>query len=384
MAKKTVAVIFGGQSTEHDISIVTAVAAVIKPLRNLDEFAVLPVYITKEGYWYAGEKFGDISLYRSGELYKYLAEQKRLLLELGSGLTLVQPGFRPKRHRIDVVFPTMHGTNGEDGALMGLLEMANIPYVGCGLAASVIAMDKILSKTVASANSIAVAKYRHCSKIEYERSPATFIKDASTLRLPLFVKPPHLGSSIGITRITEYAQLENAIEVALHYDDTVLVEEAIHNLIEVTVPVMGNENSQAALVERPLVKSDDFFDFDTKYISGDGKKSGGKKGAQGYSELPAKLDEALYARAEQTALQVYKIIGCSGIARIDLLIDSKSKQIYFNEINPMPGDLYKHNWQRAGVSPVELVRKLIDAALLRHEEKQRQVHSFSTNYLKQF
>jgi len=180
----------------------------------------------------------------------------------------------------------------------------------------------------------------------------------------------------------------NALEVAAHYDDKIIVEEAVPNLIEVTLPIMGNEQPIPALLEHPLTKPEDFFDFDTKYI-GDGKKMGakkmgGKRGAQGYSELPAKLPKDLYKKAEETALNVYKALGCSGIARVDLLIDSKAGKVFFNEVNPLPGSLYAHNWRQAGISNVELVTKLIDLAQERWQAKEKLTTSFNTSFLKQF
>jgi D-alanine-D-alanine ligase len=205
------------------------------------------------------------------------------------------------------------------------------------------------------------------------------------LHYPLFIKPAHLGSSVGISRATSETELRNALEVAAHYDDKVIVEEAVPNLIEVTLPIMGNDQPQPALLERPLTKPEDFFDFDTKYMQG-GKKGKGnaKSGAQGYSQIPADLPKELYARAEALGLGVYRAFGCSGIARVDMLIDSKTNNVYFNEVNPLPGGLYAHNWQKAGISTVDLVEKLISFARARHTQRQALATSFSTNYLQQF
>lgn len=381
--KKTIAVIFGGQSTEHDISIITALSAVIRPLKADGEYDVLPVYITKQGEWYADEKLADVSFYQTGNVSKKLESLKQVWLEIGSGMTLIKPGLRPVRMHIDVVFPAMHGTNGEDGALMGLLQMAGVPYVGCDLQSSVVAMDKVLCKQVAAAANVPVVKAVSFTKQNYADASDEYIRRIHELELPLFVKPAHLGSSIGITRVTSFDDLENAIEVALHYDNIVLVEEGVRNLIEVTVPIMGNDNPRIALVERPLSKEADFFDFETKYIGEGGKKGGGKSGL-GYSELPAELPDDLYEKTVNIALEVYKAIGACGVARVDLLIDSKLKRVYFNEINPMPGDLYSHNWQKAGISPVKLVESLIDLAVQRFDSQQKLESSFTTNFLKQF
>jgi len=294
---------------------------------------------------------------------------------------------RKTSRKIDVVFPAMHGTYGEDGDLMGLLELAGVPYVGCGVSASAIAMDKVLAKQIAIANNIPVSKFLSFTKAELERDPQTVIKQVrKTLEFPLFVKPAHLGSSIGITRVVDDLNLNNALEVAAHYDDKIIVEEAVANLIEVTLPVMGNETPKTALLEKPLTKPEDFFDFDTKYMQGGkkGKGKGGAKGSQGYSQIPADLPENLYLKAEATGLSVYKSLGCSGIARIDMLIDSKTKAVYFNEVNPLPGDLYAHNWRAAGVPNVELVNDLVNYAKDRYAMRQKLTTTFTTNYLQQF
>ncbi|MGH7195804.1 MAG: D-alanine--D-alanine ligase family protein [Candidatus Saccharimonadales bacterium] len=385
---ETVAVIFGGRSAEHDVSIVTALASVIKPLELSKKYKVEAVYIAKNGAWYWDDKLKDIKLFTSGKIEDFISKSQPVSLRFDGGLQLVKTGSSLKRgaaSKIDVVFPAMHGTYGEDGALMGLLDMAGVPYVGCGLSASVLAMDKILAKQVAAAASIPVTKFINFTKLELENKyDAAVKKIEKELNYPLFVKPASLGSSIGISRVKNSTELANGLEVAAHYDEKILVEEAVENLIEVTLPIMGNDDPIPALLEQPLTQAEDFFDFDTKYLQG-GKKGGkGTKGAQGYSKIPADLPEKLYKSAEQTGLDVYKALGCSGIARVDMLIDNKTEKVYFNEVNPLPGGLYSHNWNKAGVSNVELVQKLIGFAKERYAARQKSVTTFSTNYLKQF
>jgi D-alanine-D-alanine ligase len=228
----------------------------------------------------------------------------------------------------------------------------------------------------------------HFRKYQYEQDSANFIKKVNdNLQYPLFVKPAHLGSSIGITKVDKPEDLTNAIEVALHFDDRALVEEAVNNLVEVTLPIMGNENPTPALLEQPLLDNKDFFDFEKKYLGNGkkgGKKMGGKQGAQGYSKIPADVSKELYDKAVRLAVQVYQVIGCNGIARIDMLIDSKENIVYFNEINPLPGSLYAHNWNKAGVSNVELVDNLVKLAEARWQERQKLSTGFDTSFLKQF
>jgi D-alanine-D-alanine ligase len=387
---ETIAVIFGGRSAEHDVSIVTALASIIKPLELTKKYRVEAIYIAKDGAWYWDEKLKDIKLFTSGEIQNYLHRTQPASVQFDGGMTLIKASGiagRKQQRKIDIVFPATHGTYGEDGALMGLLDMAGIPYVGCGVSASAVAMDKVLAKQVALANGVPISNFLAFTKADLEAKPADAMKSITkTLKYPLFVKPAHLGSSIGISRAQNETELRNALEVAAHYDDKVIVEEEVQNLIEVTLPIMGNNRPEPALLEQPMTKPEDFFDFDTKYLQGGkkGKGKGGAKGAQGYSQIPADLPQDLYKQAESTGLRVYQALGCSGIARVDMLIDTKTKQVYFNEANPLPGGLYAHNWNRAGISNVELVQRLVGFAKERHVQRQALATSFSTNYLQQF
>ncbi len=386
---KTVAVIFGGQSTEHDVSIVTALASIIKPLELTKQYEVEPVYIAKDGSWYWDKKLKDIEFYRSGQVSEYLPKASKVQIMFDAGLVLIkssQFAGRKKYKKVDIVFPAMHGTYGEDGDLMGILEMANVPYVGCGVSASAIAMDKVLAKQVTGSAGIASTPWIWFYAYDFSRSPDEVLKKIEPLKYPLFVKPAHLGSSIGITRVTSRNQLINALEVAIHYDNKVIVEQGVENLIEVTLPIIGNDQPIPALLEKPLLKSEDFFDFDTKYMQGGkkGGKKGGSEGSQGYSEVPAVIPKKLYDEAVRLGIETYKTIGCQGISRVDMLINSKTNKVMFNEVNPLPGGLYSHNWNKAGVSNIDLVQRLVAYGEEAWKLKQNQTTVFSTNYLKQF
>ena len=389
---KTIAVIFGGKSAEHDVSIVTAIASVIKPLELTKKYRIEAVYVAKNGAWFWDDKLKDIRLFTSGAIDKFVAKSTPASAQFDGGLTLVKAGRLTKRCKVDVVFPAMHGTYGEDGALMGALDMAGVPYVGCGLEASVLAMDKVVTKQIAVANNLPCNKFVHFMSSDLEKDLTSALKQATKeLKYPMFVKPAHLGSSIAISRVTTDTELRNAMEVAARFDDKIIVEEAVQNLIEVTLPVIGNDTLTPAFLEQPLVSAENFFDFETKYMGqGGGKKTGGakteggKRGAQGYSKIPADIPKDLYAKAEAVGLGVYRALGCSGIARIDMLIDGKTKAVYVNEVNPLPGSLYAHNWRAKGISNVELVSRLVDLAEERHAARQNLSTVFSTNFLKQF
>ena len=393
---KTIAVFFGGQSAEHDVSIITALTSVIAPLELTKNYTVIPVYITKDGRWFVHEKLKDIATYQNGAIQDKLSRVKSTGVICGNGMKLLVPSGFGKRKEItvDIAFPAMHGTHGEDGELMGMFELAGIPYIGCGVAASAVAMDKVLAKKVASAEGILTPRGMYTDSALITKNPAATKTMCKGLHYPLFVKPAHLGSSIGVSRVKNEKELTNALEVAAHYDSTVIVEEAVPNLVEVTLPIMGpHTNPQPAVLEQPLTRSEDFFDFERKYMHGGkkggklGTKAGGKpsvKGSQGYSHIPANLPKDLFDVAVHTGLGVYRALGCDGIARVDMLVDTKAKKVYFNEVNPLPGSLYAHNWQQAGVSRVELVEKLITFALARHAEKATHTTTFTTNFLKQF
>lgn len=388
MKKQTVAVVFGSRSAEHDVSIITALSAIIKPLELTKKYHVVPIYISKDGRWFSDARLKDIKLFSSGKINKFLSKNKPVAVQFDGGMTLLKPGVRNKVIDIDVVFPATHGTYGEDGSLMGLCEMANVAYVGCDVESSAIAMDKIATKMIAKGVGLLTVPDVIFDRQEYEQKPDLWIRKVEKeLGYPAFVKPPHLGSSVGVTKVNNRKELKNAIEVAFVYDWRVLVELAVPNLREATLPIMGfGDETVAAHLEEPSFNSEEFFDFDTKYMNQGkgGKKTGAKQGAQGYSKIPADFDKSLYEKAESVALAAYKAVGCNGIARVDILIDSKKRKVYINEINPLPGSLYAHNWRAKGVSSVELVEALIYFAKKRHEMAQKLTTTFSTNFLKQF
>ena len=267
----------------------------------------------------------------------------------------------------------MHGTFGEDGSLMGLLRLASIPFVGCDLFASAVAMDKVLTKQVLSAEDINIVPYIWFTKSDWENNRSDIVGKINKLNWPLFVKPVHLGSSIAITQVKDVSQLNNAIEVALHYDDKVLVEESIPNLIEVTLPIMGNnDNLVLAGVERTLTNK--FFDFESKYLSG-------TKDRPQVTEIPANINKDLIDQVNDLGKRTYKTLGCSGIARVDFLINSADNKIYVNEVNTLPGSLYHHNWKKMGISNVDLVSKLILLAEERFDSQKDITHTFKSDIL---
>ncbi len=376
--KQTVAVFFGGRSAEHDVSIITGHVPIIKSLLVSGRYEVIPVYIAKDGSWYSEPEMNDFAYFQK-DLEQKLSKLKPLDISVSGGFTLIWPGLRPKRVKIDIAFPAMHGTYGEDGSLMGVFRMANVPFVGCDLIASAVAMDKALTKQALQAEDVPVVPFVWFDRANWAADKKQYLDKIAKLNYPLFVKPVHLGSSIAITKVKDAEELENAIEVALHYDEKVLVEEGVENLIEVTLPLMGNDEVRPANIERPLNKAE-FFDFHDKYLAG-GKKVGGDASQGTYSELPAKIAKKQADDVLKYGIQTYKTLGCTGIARVDFLIDSKSGQVYVNEVNTLPGGLYDHNWRSVGVSGVELVTTLVDLAQERWKENQGTVYTFKSDIL---
>src|SRR3989344_5609951 len=380
--QKTIAVIFGGKSSEHDVSIITAHTPIIDSLLASGEFDVWPIYITKEGKWYADKAMNDLAFFKQPDYEAKLARQKPVRLSFENGLDIIWPGVLSKSVHIDLVFPSMHGTYGEDGSLMGLLRMAGVPFVGCDIFASAVAMDKVLTKQVVVAEGMPIVPYVWFTRAEWAREKGSLLANIRELHTPLFVKPVHLGSSIGIAKVKNDAGLRNAIEVALHYDDKVLVEEGIEPLLEITLPIMGNDEPRTAECERPLNKTE-FFDFSDKYLSG-GKK-GGKSGSgvnAQYSQIPANIGGEMTKKIKDLGVRVYKTLGCTGIARVDFLVNADTNDVHVNEGNTLPACLYHHNWKKAGVSNMELVLGLVKLAEERFAATSNTTYTFQSDILK--
>jgi D-alanine-D-alanine ligase len=375
---KKIAVVFGGKSAEHDVSIITAHIPIIDTLLSIDEFDVWPIYISKEGKWYADKAMNDLGFFKRPDWEARVVALKPVELSLNDGFEISCPGMFGKRVKFDVVFPSMHGTFGEDGSLMGLLRMANVPFVGCDIFASAVAMDKVLTKEVVAAEGMPVVPYVWFTRRQWEKNAEEFRMRIKKLKWPLFVKPVHLGSSIGITKAKTDAELENAIEVALHYDDKVLVEESVEPLLEITLPIMGNDEIKTAECERPLNKTE-LFDFKGKYLSG---KKFGDGVNNAYSEVPAQIDDDLTKKINELGVRVYQTLGCTGVARVDFLINDSTKEIFVNEVNTLPGSLYAHNWKKAGVSNRDLVLGLIQLAEERFASQKSTTLAFQSDILK--
>jgi D-alanine-D-alanine ligase len=288
-------------------------------------------------------------------------------------------GLTGKEVSVDLAFPALHGTFGEDGSLQGMFEMYGVPYVGCNVPASALSMDKALTKIVMSNALIPITKFIHFSKYDWQNQNVKIKNQiAEQLKYPLFVKPVHLGSSIGIGKVKDEKDLEKKIEVALYYDNKVLVEEGVEDVLDITCCVIGN-NELTASVLQESVFAQDMFSFEDKYLK-DGGAQIGK--AQNSLVIPARLSPEITKDIQETAKAVYKALGCSGIARVDFLVERSTNKFYANEVNPLPGTLYHHLWKASGLELPELLTKLIGFAKEKQEEKLQTNYSFESSVLK--
>jgi D-alanine-D-alanine ligase len=375
-----IGVFFGSGSVEHDISIITA-NLIINGLKGLG-YMVVPVYITKQGKWMLGEELGNLKLFsnpnKKVEENSDYAEYYLDMQESVGKMVFKKKGILGKFITIDLAFPALHGTYGEDGTIQGLFEMFGLPYVGCGVPASAISMDKALSKIVMKDAGIPTTKFVTLLKVDWEKNRELEKERIRTLQYPLFVKPVHLGSSIGIGKAKDEKELEQKIEVALYYDHKVIVEEAVENLMDVTCCVIGNNSPRASLLQES-VYTEDLFNFEDKYITDGGSQTGK---AQNKLVIPARLDPELTKQIQETALKVYKAVECTGIARVDFLVNKQTKMFYANEINPLPGTLYHHLWKASGIELDELLKLLIGFAEENYKEKRSVNFSFESSVLK--
>ena len=336
LKKLKIAVIYGGRSSEHQVSLWSAYS-VIKAI-DQEKYEIVPVGITKEGKWV------------TGELNLLLGTDNAMLMGNEPFQLSADPSCN-EHLQIDVIFPVMHGTTAEDGILQGLFELAKIPYVGCGVDSSVLAFDKALTKSIISTIGLPQAKYIVVRQDNY----LDLVEQINQgLGYPCFVKPARQGSSVGISKVTSREKLEEAFRVGFQYDDKLIVEEFIQGR-EIEVSVLGNKNPQASLPGE-IIPGAEFYDYDAKYIDNSSTL-----------EIPAQLSSNQVQEIQSLAIKLYQALDCRGLARIDFFLAEDTGKIYINEINTMPGftsiSMYPKLWEASGLSYPELIEKLINLAL---------------------
>jgi len=364
--KIRVGLVFGGRSGEHEVSLASATSV----MANLDKekYDVVPIGITKEGSWLLGVAPPWLLEAEQGAGHEEGLEQSTAVTLTGD------PSLRrliPVRGSeqlgaegaLDVVFPVLHGTYGEDGALQGLLEMANVPYVGCGVLGSALGMDKEKMKMIFSSVGLPVVEALTYRRNEWERSPEE-IMDAVEQRLgyPCFVKPVNLGSSVGVNKAHNRDELAHAIRVAAEYDRKIIVERGI-NCRELECSVLGNDEPIASIVGE-VVPSNEFYDYNAKYIDG-----------KSHVIIPAAIPQATAEQVRRWAVQAFTALDLSGLSRVDFFLEKETGQVYINEVNTIPGftqiSMYPKLWEASGLSYAQLLDRLVELAIERHEDRQR-------------
>ena len=352
MAKLRVAVIFGGKSGEHEVSIASA-ASIFKHL-DPARYEAVPIKIEKDGRWMLT---GDVpKAISAAEVHRQA--QTTALQPIDPTTTLTAGG-------IDVVFPVLHGPYGEDGTVQGLLELANVPYVGAGVLGSAVGMDKAVMKTLFIAHDLPVAPYLVVVRPEWRRDGAALSRRVEReLRFPVFVKPANLGSSVGISKAKNAAEFGDAMTLALQYDRKIVIEAAVPNAREIECAVLGNDEPEAS-IPGEIIPLREFYDYEAKYMDANGSRL----------EIPAALGDDAVAEIRRMSIEAFRACDLSGLARVDFLMSRDTGDIFLNEVNTLPGfttiSMYPKLWEATGVSYPELLDRLIALALERHRDKQQ-------------
>jgi D-alanine-D-alanine ligase len=361
--KINIAVIFGGRSGEHDVSLMSA-RSVLSVLDS-EKYTVIQIGVTRSGQWFTGQNV--LEAFESNSLDQLLPvvllaepSEHQLFVRKGNNLEPIQ--------KIDVVFPLIHGTFGEDGTLQGFFELADLAYVGCGVLSSAVGMDKSLFKDVMRANGIPVVESILATRIEINHSMNELIRKIEvSLPYPVFVKPANLGSSVGISKCTSRSELLEGLLEAAQYDRRVLIERGI-DAREIEVSVLGNEQPIAS-TPGEIRPADDFYTYEAKYLDDNSELM-----------IPAKLEDGLAASIKQIALRAFSAIDGAGLARVDFLLDRRTNEIYLSEVNTIPGftkiSMYPKLLQFDGITYKDLVDKLVHLALLRKSDRDQTVRTY--------
>jgi D-alanine-D-alanine ligase len=351
--KLRVGVIFGGRSGEHEVSIASA-ASICQHL-DRERYEVVPIHIAKSGAW---------SL--PGVTPRALSTAEVLRQEAAQALQVVEPTTALADSRVDVVFPILHGPYGEDGTVQGLLELADVAYVGAGVLGSAVGMDKAVMKALFAERGLPIVRHITVRRRDWDRSPSDVAARAVELRLPLFVKPANLGSSVGISKVAVAGQLGPAMDLAFQFDRKVVVEAGVANAREIECGVLGNDEPQASVPGEIIVTHrDGFYSYDAKYVDADGARW----------QIPADIPADLTRQVQRLSVEAFQALELGGLARVDFFIDRASGALYLNEVNTLPGftaiSMYPKMWDASGVPIGQLIDRLITLAIERHQDKQR-------------
>ena len=380
---KKLGVIFGGVTCEHDVSVITG----LQLIENADKskYEIVPIYIHSNGEWYTGEKLWDASIYKNFEAAES-SLKKCVILPMDRSFMIFEKGLFAKNtiSTLDVVIPAMHGMNGEDGTLQGLLELANIPYTSSGVLGASVGMDKILMKKVFEAHGLPVLPYTYFTRGDWQTNKdAVIVKIEGAISYPMFVKPSNLGSSIGISKAKGREGLVHAIEVAVNYDERIIVEKGVENLVEINCSGLGyGKDVEVSPCEQP-VHWEEFLTFEDKYMHGaKGSKSQKQSGMENMArKIPADLPEEQTKRIQDLTRESFKALNSKGVVRVDYIIDKDTEEVYINEINTIPGSFAFYLWDYAGLKYPQLIDRLVEIAEKAYEEKKKNDYSFKSDII---
>ena len=389
--KIKVGVIFGGESVEHEVSVISAMQAMNK--LDQEKYEIIPIYITKDREWYTGEMLKDIEVYQDLSLIKKYG--KNVVLYYRDGSFVLQKKSFPRTivGEVDIVLPIVHGTNVEDGGLQGYLQTIGVPFVGSDVYASVVGQDKVFMKDIWKNAKLPMTDYVWFYDIDYKQDSDEVIKKVEKLSYPVIVKPATTGSSVGIAVCGNREELVSAIDDAIQYDKKILVEEVVQNLKEVNIAVMGNYEHQKVSEIEEVLSANKFLTYADKYIGdGKGKLKGVKTPVKGASKgmasanrkLPAELSEKVRKEVEDVAREAFRALGSSGNSRIDFLVDEKTNKVYINEINSIPGSLAFYLWEAKEIDFSTVLDEMINIGVKDYKKRVSKTHSFETNILQGF
>lgn len=379
-AKQTVGVIFGSRTVEHDVSIVTA-QQVMQAMRP-DRYEIVPIYISRDGRWLTGPNLRDLKTFQDDDIAEMMGMKEAVISPSTPHHGMIVPPLsgrfgRNELKRLDVVFPALHGSHGEDGTIQGLLELADIPYVGAGVMASAVTRDKIIFKALMSHYGIPVVQHIGFTRQEWLGDTGKLVaRVEAELGFPVFVKPATLGSSIGVAKAANADQLRTYVNVAANFDRRLLVEKALTDAIEINCAVMGNDEYQTAPLEQPVTWQE-FLTYEEKYMRGEG--AAGMKGAE--RKIPAPISGELTQRITRMAQDAFRAVDGRGMARVDFLVREAAGEIILNEINTIPGSLAFYLWQEAGMSASQVVDELIRLAVEAHTDKRKTTYNYKTGLI---
>jgi D-alanine-D-alanine ligase len=378
--KTHIGVIFGGRSVEHEISVLSALQ-VIHAI-DLERFEVVPLYISKEGEWYTGEALKTVENYQDVESLKARCSRVVPSGDGGRLILLRNPPARLGKNiiaQVDVAFPVTHGTYGEDGCLQGLLEMYDVPYVGCDVTASALGMDKIRFKEVGKARDLPMVDHIWFFSKSWHTDPHPIRQEIrDRIAYPLIVKPANLGSSIGVAVVADEDALDEAVAMTASFADRVIVEKLVPNVLEINCSVIGDQDEATPSVCEEPLHSSEFLSYAEKYQS----KAGSTKGMESAKRrIPADISEAWAQTVQELAGKTFSAIGGNGVARIDFLINRVSGEIFVNEINTIPGSMSFYLWTPSGLGFDGLITKLIQLALKRSRERSALLRTNPVNIL---